>query len=211
MAIAYDTGGTTNAYGPATITHNIAATSADSIAMIVVFKDSGDTVTGVTVGGNAATYVGKQNLTGDQWGYIYYYLNPPTSSTAYTATASASGSYWDISVDIYSGAKQSGQMDSSATGTATGNLTFSTTVVASNCWLFSYARNAVIGVPAAGTGTTSRTATTLYRTGDSNGVVGTGAQTMQYTAATGTTAGIIVSIAPAGATSTFTPRTSFFM
>ncbi len=196
MAIAFDKTGSANTVAGTTVTlSSFAATSDNSIAIIYLFKDTGDTVTGVTVNGNAATYVNKQNLTGTQWGYIYYYLNPPTSAVNYVATSSAS-SYWDIAVSIYSGAKQSGQPDSNNTGSASPSVTLSTTVVASDCWLASYARNTVSGVPAAGTGTTSRGTTSLFRYGDSNGTVGTGAQTMQYTAAAGTTGGIIVSIAP---------------
>ena len=132
---------------------------------------------------------------------MYYFIAPNTTAVNHDINSSASNDT-DHHIVSYSGAKQSGQMDSFATGTATGNLTLSTTVVATDCWLISWGRNSVIGPPGAGTGTTQRVAGTYHRTGDSNGTVGTGAQTMQWTNATGTTVGIIASIAPALAVAT---------
>lgn len=172
------------------------ATGSDRISVATVFAGGGDLVTSYQVNAVSGTQVTKENgIGGNNWGYMYYFIAPSASAVNHDINSSASNDT-DFNIISYSGAKQTGQMDSFAIGTATGNLTLSTTVVASNCWLISWGRNTAAGLPAAGTGTTLRVSGTYHRTGDSNGTVGTGAQTMQWTNATGTTVGIIASIAP---------------
>lgn len=110
----------------------------------------------------------------------------------------------------YTGAKQSGQPDSSfkdlynTTGHTSWSL--STTVVASNCWL-------VAGMvddsnaPTAGSGTTMRqNSASGYGGFDSNGTVSTGSQTLNFAFSSSTKqTGIIVSIAPSVAAATANP------
>ena len=216
MALAYDKGGGDYEYNTSTsgCTFNLAAASADSVAIIFVIYNpaaaGADWANTPTVGGVSATQIGSTfNWTGTQYMRAYYFLNPPTSSTAYLVTTDTIGVDKDIEMHalIYSGADQVSQPDSNNTGSATPSVTLSTTVVASNCWLVSCGRNANVGIPSAGTGTTLRSTAfdTSFASGDSNGTVGTGAQTMQWTAAAGLTAGIIISIDPSGGVTVTAP------
>lgn len=208
MAIAFDTAGGDYEYNTSTsgCTFSLAAASANSIAILFVYANPGSNDPNwaniPTVNGVAATLIGTAyNFTGTQYLYAYYLLNPPTSSVAYTLTTDDIGADRDCELHalIYSDAAQSGQPDSNNTGTGTPTATLSTTVVAANCWLVSAARNVDFGVPTASTGTTARSTAfdTAFASGDSNGTVGTGAQTMAWTAGSGATSGLIISIAPA--------------
>lgn len=222
MALAFDTSGGDYEYNTSTsgCTFNLTAGAANSIAILFVrFTYTGATSAWAntpTVGGNSATQIGSDHtISGEQMFRAYYYLNPPTSSTAYLVTTDDINVNRDIGMQvlIYSDANQSGQPDSNASANATGNLTLSTTVVAANCWLVSCARNIAVGPPTAGSGTTIRGAGTeiAFAAGDSNGTVGTGSQSMGWNAAASTTGGIIVSIAPTAPVAALTPRVSFIM
>jgi hypothetical protein len=202
--IAYDTGGYAYSGASTTATVNLAATGTDRIAFIFAFVDSTTQPT-VTVGGSSTgvTFIGSINLTGNQTIHVYYYLAPPTSSTAYVCTQA--NAYIDLKVVTYTGASQTGVPDSYASKTGdTTPLDLTTTVVASDCWLVSGGRNYSTGVIVPSTGTTERAhgTTNAILIGDSNGAVGTGAQTMNWTnGGSGNTGGIIVSFKPAGGAS----------
>jgi len=161
----------------------------------------GDTVTGVTVDGNAATFTVKKNSasigSGAQYIYLYYYVNPPASSVNYVVSQSAS-SDMQATIITYTAASQTGQPDSTTTGEIAGNLTLTTTTIADNSWLVSIARNSSLGPPNAGTGTTDRsTGPRLFAMGDSNGAKSpAGSHSMEWTAGAGTTMGAMASFSP---------------
>lgn len=165
---------------------------------IITNNASDDIVTGVTWGGSNMTRIAiRDNNGGTQNAFAYYITNPSSAASVVSSCSTTSDGMYGHAL-YYTGAQQTGQPDSSNTGFATGDLTLSTTVVASDCWLVSVARNDVAGIPGAGTGTTIREndAAHAMATGDSNGTVGTGSQSMGWTAASGTTWGIIYSIVP---------------
>ncbi len=200
FAIAFDTSG--NNYQNATTTASVSLSTSGSnrFAAIFTLTGGGNRFSSLTVGGVAATaVVDAFNPFGTNFLYGRYFVAPPTASTAYTLTTTNNADDQEIGVLTYSGCAQSGQVDSSNTGTGSPNLMLSTTVVASNCWLVSCARNSA-GAASASTGTTLRQAGTSLATGDSNGTVPTGAQPLAWTAGGGTTGGIIFSIAPFVAT-----------
>lgn len=200
MAIAYDTGDQKYTGGSATSTFNLAASASGSIAVIMVFNGNGAPLSGVTVGGSAATLIRSYNIAGSQYLSAWYYVNPPTSSVAYTATATNANDDVEICALIYSGAKQTGQPDSSNQGTSATPLTLSTTTVEDNCWLVACARNTGSGAPSPSTGSTTRKGTptvtpVLYA--DSNGAkTPAGVHSMAFTSGGGTNYGIVVSISP---------------
>jgi hypothetical protein len=207
MALAYDTSNSQYQGGGAANSISVTAASANSIAVIFLFWGTGGShapnATGVTVAGSSSgvTQIGSDFTAADSSYKIraYYYLNPPTSATTYACGMTNTSDDNTLHVLIYSGAKQSGQVDSSNTGSSASPLTLSTTVVTSNCWLVSAVRDRG-GAPSASTGTTMRQnpGPNANQSGDSNGVVGTGAQTMAWTGS-GVIGGFIVSIAPSGA------------
>lgn len=208
MAIAFDAAsqgnrGTTDA---TSITFAHTCAGSDRILFVSALSNGagGDIVNSATYNGVACTKVTSLNLTGNQWMSLWYLIAPATGANNIVIGVSGSSEGLYGMGASYTGAKQSGQPDSSNTGTAIGNLTISTTVVASNCWLFSFARNASAGLPTAGTGTTIRGTGVAFEQGDSNGVVGTGSQSMGWNSAAGTTGAVIVSFAPPA--DTFIPR-----
>lgn len=212
MALAFDTSdaGRTGGVG-ATHSFDLAAAEANEIAIIFVWSNA--VPSAVTVEGAAATAIGSINFAaGAQYIHAYYFLNPPTSATT---TYSATSTNPELHALLYKGAKQSGQPDSSASSDqANPNpFTISTTVVASDCWLVSMARDYVSGAQSAGTGTTLREAGVGASSGDSNGVVGTGSQSMGWVpnSANEDTAGFIVSISPVAAPVAVGARLEDFM
>jgi len=212
MALSFDTSGAArvNTVG-ATSTVNLTAAEANEIA--IIFTWLGTTVPTVTVDGNAATQIGTgiTFASGAQTIRAWYYINPPTSSTAYSGVSA--GDKTEIHVLLYKGAKQTGIPDSSATldDTNPNPFTISTTVVAANSWIVSMARDYISGAHTAGTGTTLRQAGIGASTGDSNGTVGTGSQSMGWVpnSAGEDTAGFIVSIDPSVASANV--NTGFLM
>lgn len=211
MALALDATGWNNAGTGNTSSVNVTAAGTNRKAIIFVWGDFTPGDPTVTVGGSSTgvTEITRQTLTGNQKIIAYYYDDPPTSSTAYAVTET--GSYPEIHVITYTGAA-SGAVDSFASKTADTALDLTTTVVASNCWLVSCARDYSDGDIIPSTGTTQRNGGAGIDSGDSNGTVGTGAQTMNWSNnGSGNTGGVIVSIAPYVASSTFTPRVSFIM
>lgn len=196
MAISLDT--STGARSGTTTTVNIAAAESNEIAWIAVWPGTG-TITSVKVGGIDATLAATITATGGNLIRVYYFLNPPTSSTAYTCVASATV---EIQVALYKGASQTGVPDSSNTSEdlIANPFTISTTVVLPNSWLFSAARDYISGALTPGTGTTQRGSPVGLYVGDSNGTVGTGSQSMGWVpnSAGEATFGAIVSFAPAG-------------
>lgn len=178
---------------------NATAGATGAIAFMWTWTGTGDNLTGVTVGGSATgvTLVGSVT-DGGQTIRCYYYLNPSTSSTAYAATTSNVGEGVEMIVHLYAAAKQTGQPDSSASATGIATLALTTTVVAANCWLACALRNRTAGgTPTAGSGTTLRVSGSGISSYDSNGTVGTGAQSLNVSAAGGNAIlGYVVSMAP---------------
>jgi len=203
FAIAYETSGNAYTNASTTASLDLASSGTDRLAVIFTLSGGGNRFSSVTVEGQATTtVVTNYNPFGAQSLYGLYYIAPPTSSsTTYLFTLIDSADDEEIGVLTYSGCHQTSPIDSSATNVnAAANpalVALTTTVVASNCWLVSCARNNTGGASAS-TGTTLRQAGTSLATGDSNGTVGTGSQSMSWTrAANGTTGGIVFSIAPA--------------
>lgn len=130
--------------------------------------------------------------------YLYYLVAPSTGTHAIVCTTSSSILQEGSSVS-YTGAKQTGQPDSTNTGGsgAATSFTLSTTVVATNCWLVGVLRDNGAG-PSAGTGTTLRVTFGTFAAiqVDSNGTVGTGSQSLQATVGVAAAwSGIVASMA----------------
>lgn len=209
MAIAFDTAGSQYAASSATATVNLTASGADRVAILFVItgNDAGGTrLSSITVNGSAATFVRKNQLgaTASHM-YMYYYIAPPTSSVAYTATCADATDDTEIHALLYTGAHQTTPVDSNVFVSAAGNLTATTTTVADNAWLVSCGRNTSIGPPTAGTGTTARNTPSpaLAISGDSNDAkTPAGSYSMGWNAGSGTTYASLMSLAPSVAGST---------
>ena len=184
-----------------TLTWSHTCTGTNLILVVGATKTSND-ITGITYNSVALTAGPNQAPTaGNEGAQLWFLVNPSTGANNIVITASTTR-LTGVAVS-YTGAKQTGQPDSSNTGSAASatSLSVSTTVVASNCWLVMMTDTSAAGT-SAGTGTTLREAASdgsdLW---DSNGTVGTGAQALAINATSGNLVGAIMSIAPSADTS----------
>lgn len=205
MAIAFDKSGKASG-ALLTASVSLAAAAADELAIIFVAWNKTYDFASLTVGGSASgiTQIGSEFTFGDSDKMrAYYLLNPPTSSSAYLLTTTAPGDGAHIYVILYSGTDLTSPIDSSNTGSATQNVTLTTTVVASDCWLAGWVTNFGAGgiTPTGGTGTTIRDSDTGRADGDSNATVGTGSQSLVFNTTSGATTigGYVVSFKPPAA------------
>ncbi len=201
-AIAIDTqstGGQTTSANNLTWSHTVTGTN--PMLWVGVGEENANDITGVTYNGVALTGLTQSNTpTGAGFSQLWYLVGPATG--AHNIVVSRTGTTGRLVADAasYTGAAQSGQPDAQNNSTATAatsyNVGNSATVVASNAWLVGYSDNSV-GNPSAGTGTVIRQqgsdASTLV---DSNGTVGTGAQTLTLTGTSRNWSGAIASFAP---------------
>lgn len=185
MAIAYDTSTKiTDGTSPRNWSHT--CSGSDRILFVEALTLN-DTLTGITYAGTSMTQLAKTTFPGvtRRGAYLYYLINPSSGSHSIIATSS-SGNI-TCGATSFTGAKQSGVPDSSATKdetTASATAFLATTVVNSGCWL--------IGAVAddQGSGGTGLSGAIVRQTspqgfifGDSNGTVGTGSQTLTFDAA----------------------------
>lgn len=213
MAIAYDSSAQGTSSGSSiTFSH----TCTGSNLALVVFSRfyQGDHVTGVTYNSVAMTQVNKRQDSAGNDAYTYFYIltAPSTGANNVVISADASPSIsFGGTAASYTGAKQTGQPDSSNSQSSTSaTMTMSTTVVASNCWLVGGTSN--FRATSAGTGTTNRQqiAGDPVTLSDSNGTVGTGSQSLEWTQSDSTiSAQHILSLAPSA--SAVTPSTLLLM
>lgn len=192
---------------------SVSVSGTNTIGIVNVIGESGgDNITAVTWDGNPMTKIAAVQVPGDRFISSWYILNPTSGTSTISFTG---GSFWRSLSSYYTGVKQSGQVDSSNTGTSSSNaaITVATTVVAENCWTIMFQKDGVGGK----TYTTS-VGTIRYDVddggiaiSDSDGTVGTGSQstTLTQTVSTSNHGGIAFSIAPLVAV-TFIPKVMMF-
>ena len=190
MAIAIDSSSTGSANPGTSVTVAHTCTGSNLLLIVgILTNDTTDKVTGVTYNAVAMTRLASyQAVTTNFFGFTYYLLNPSTGANNIVASRSDSGLIGCMGAS-YTGVSQSGFPDSNASGTdATGDFSATTTVVAANCWLWANVRsnNGTSGI-GAGASTTIRqnVFTNAGVMADSNAVVGTGAQSLNFTVAPG--------------------------
>jgi len=170
MAIAFDAL-TAHAGATATsITFSHTVASSNPVLFVCVTDSSSNLVTGVTYNGTAMTLVGTSSAPSDRYIHTYCLAAPSTGANNVVVTASASNSMRPFAVS-YTGAHQSVQADVSDTNTTTTNTNSysrTLTTLEDNCWTMIFIKNNA-AVPAAGSGTTQRDASTWATfIGDSN-------------------------------------------
>lgn len=142
MAIAFDAATDGGLVNPGTsLPWNHVVVAAGSI-VVGVFGDNvatdatGNKITGVTSDiGGAFTEIDRKAVTADRWVYLFLLTVAVVGTHAITVNASSSIAIAGQSVS-YSGTKQSGQPDNSATNNGSGvSATGTLTPVANNCWL----------------------------------------------------------------------------
>lgn len=196
MAIAFDATSVGTQVNSNTKSWSHTCTGSDLILFVSCMSNTSDDITSVTYNSVSMSLVGKVQYPGSgRWTYLYVLVNPATGINTITMTASGV-SFLQGTATSYTGAAQTGQPDSSntASGTST-NITASTTVVSSNCWLVMASGDNQAG-ESAGSGTTLRNSTNGNAISDSNGTVSTGSQSLALTIASGNWGAIIASFSP---------------
>lgn len=204
--MAISVGNTSSVAGSGTsvsVSHVIAAGSSKGLITYIftpntitsVIFNTSQTMTQIASQAATAGYGGTYNM------YLFF-LPAPTVTTANVVVNSVGAGIVNIANADYSGIQQSTTVDSSGSASTSGTtFTMSTTVVASNCWLFGAFELETGGSSSAGSGTILRqnasNAGLLLL--DSNATVGTGSQSLKYNTPNGPNAGCLVSLAPAGA------------
>lgn len=179
FAIALDTTGTLYALNTWSLSFTC---TGSNLLMTVGFNCTGatDPYTSIKYNNVQMTAINtNNNYAGTEWAYHYQLIAPATG--AHTVDI-VSFNTWGTVIS-YSGVKQTGFPDSTATGVGTTatTITASTTVVASNCWLTMTLPFWQANSSTAGTGTTIRGTQSNRAMYDSNGTVGTGSQSLVAT------------------------------
>lgn len=189
------------------VSHTVTGTNTILIECVVMGLNQTATATYNSV---AMTSIGRNF--GNRTVQMFYMINPPTGTHTLTA-AWPSPALAYIEGMSYTGSAQSGQPDSSNSMSKADSdpatQTLSTTVIASNAWLTG------CGYSSGGTGTTysAGTGTSINVTQqnvnatevgiDSNGIIGTGSQSMVLTQSISNFGGMVIaSIAPFVSSST---------
>lgn len=199
MAIAFDNGAVVATGSNAgSLSGSFTVTGSNPFLIAYAWGAIGsDTVSDIQYNGVSLTKIGGTVCPSDRGVSMWYLKAPATGSN--TLSVSGSGLYL-LSAASYTGVDQTSPLDSSNTATTTGGnpFTFSTTVVATGCWLVCAGKTNGAN-PTAGTGTTNRVGNDAGIF-DSNGTVGTGSQSLSLSNGTGANLGfIIASFKPAAA------------
>lgn len=173
-AIAFDSSAQDTNIGasPRTWTHT--CTGNNRLLTVISIGSVGvDDVSGVTYNGVAMTSAVKIQLPGgSRWVTLWYLLNPASGANTVSVNGSAQCSGLSAS---YTGVKQSGQPDATASNSSAGATSLATTLttIADNCWTVGGVlyNNPTVGV---GAGTTRRQLWSLvanFENFDSNGAI----------------------------------------
>ncbi len=211
MAIAVDASTDGNhTLSSQTHSFNHTCSGSDRYLVVVAFGDVAGVFPDVTATYNSVsmTELGRANTPTDRWMALFGLINPTSGTHAVLVTQNLVGSTaTGGSAVSYTGVLQSGQPDSSNSGTGSSTTSFplSTTVMATGCWLV-LGTKSTSGTISGGSGTTARLiATDDLSLLDSNGTVLTGSQTLTANStASDNFGGVIVSLAPS-AQSSYSP------
>ena len=204
MAIAFDAA-TSGGYVTSTsMTYSHTVGAGGSNRLLVVGVDvfnSADTVTGITYAGISLTKIVHITSSGNSvTNHLYYLLNPATGANNVVVSLSVSNNVASGCAS-YTGIKQSGQPDSSATAQKDGGeMTFTTTTVADNSWTVLWVGHLGTVAYTPGAGTTERVEPVFASLNDSNAAITpAGSSNLITTAVTdaGQYSGVIASFAPA--------------
>jgi Concanavalin A-like lectin/glucanases superfamily len=203
MLIGYDAVSTGSNTGlSATVAHTCTGTDVNGVLIVhVVTNDTTDKITGVTYNGVALTRRLSQAAASTGFLGFVYTLNSPPAGTFNVVVSRSDSNLIGIISTSYKNTIATGFPDSSASNsTSSSPYSPTTTVVASDCWWYVATRsNDADGVYTMSSGVArgSIFAANIF-SGDSNGIVGTGAQSTTITVSPGgETYWMMLSLAPA--------------
>ncbi len=208
MALSFDTSASGSGSVSTTCSWSHTCTGADILFVAFYWgQDAGQTISSVKYNGVSMTFVDTVNAGTSSNLSVYYLVAPSAGANTVLVTFSASV-FNSAGVSLsYIGANQTGQPDSKNKGTNTNSttITVSTTVVASNCWGIGFCTADGATVSSLVSNKTDRVLRTTnhYILGaDTNGTIGTGSQSIQFTQNAGSfqeNLALYLSVAPSAA------------
>jgi hypothetical protein len=209
FAIGFDA--VTSANGSATSSFTFAHTCTGSnlILFAMIGDAAGGLFTAATYNAVSMSQIGTNQIDGSSAGAsgMWNLVAPATGSNNVVFSISNPADVEWGAASSYTGAAQTGQPDSHNQGSnsSSANITITTTVVASNCWLVGIAEGYNVSGP--GTFSSSQDARAQNDNffaghygaiaGDTNGTVGTGSQSMTFAASgTASFSSVVASFAP---------------
>lgn len=190
MAIAFDafTDGSGAFSGELTLTYSHTTTGSNRCLVVATRTihtlPSGDVVTGITYAGTAMTQAIKKPWPphDGSFTYLYYLVNPASGANNVVVSVSSNDNQFTSACGSYTGVLQSGTPDTGFTSEdAVGDRTVSVTVSASNSWLVLGSFISADAGPTAVVNGIKRQSGVVDSNPsffDSNGPVGSGAQTI---------------------------------
>lgn len=180
MAIAYDASSEGTATDTSlTVSHTCSGSNRYLLSFIRT-NGTTDKVSGVTYAGQAMTRINTLSDGDDRRIYLYYKIAPASGANNIVASFTESVSAGAQSYS-YTGVKQTGQPDASNTQlrTSTNSASIGLTVVASGCWIATGSVNNEAS-PNSATNFTERLDTGGFASGDTNGTVSAGSNTLTW-------------------------------
>lgn len=207
FAIAFDNSEAPTPLGPlAAYTWAHTITGSDMLLWVGGRADgTTDRITGITYALVAMTESDAKHALNSSYGFqSLWYLAGPTTGTNNVVVTFSPNAGWVGFSSSYSGCSQTGIPDAygTALGTTADTLDVSATVVATDCWMVTVFCDDTGAAVAPDAGFLTRESTgASEELADSDGTVGTGAQTCTWTAGSGNTTmgALITSFAPAAA------------
>lgn len=197
MAIAF---GAISSVSTSQTPTSVAVSGSDTVGFVyVVGESASDQITAVTWNSVSMTKIAAAQTPTDRYSSVWWVANPASSTTI----SFTGGTYWRSFSFYYTGASQTGQPDSSNTGTSSSStaLTIATTVVSSDSWYVMCQKDSTGGLTYTGSGVLSSMRANADAGGiaisDSNGTVGLGSQSGTLTSTSTNHGGIAFSIKPA--------------
>lgn len=202
MAIAFDakSGADDDTGANSTLTVSHTCTGGNKVLVVYVLTNNSAFASGVTYNGVAMTLIANLVVDGTVRISLFYLLAPATGANNVVATATGN-TLIRVRCASYTGVKQTGQPDASATQGATVSPDTTTlTTVANNCWTMLAVRGSSVTITAS-TGSTERTSGTALdmKFFDSNAALSAGSNSMAVTLAGGSGYTIMASFVPAPA------------
>ncbi len=202
-AIALDTANNGTATGTTPLTWSHTCTGSNLILFISpACHAASPTLSTPTYNSVSATIIQSTQVVSTVRSGLWMLVGPASGANTVSVGFGGTTPSCNAAAVSYSGAAQSGQPDSSNVANNTSaNPSVSTTVVASNCWLVGFC-NALSTLTAGQTVRWTGTVTNSVNLEDSNATVGTGSQSMSWTASLNSWAAISASFSPAVAITT---------
>lgn len=211
MAIAFDAQSASAFSGAPTVTWSHTCTGSNLVLRVGIYATI-DNCSGVTYNGVAMTLVTKLNVTGTQYIYVFYLINPATGAHNCVASVSSGNIDGYGAGTSYTGARQSSQPEAFNTNVSASTTSFTTnvTTVTANAWVTGWGYGQTASAGASTTFRSQPVAQVLFMMDRNAAVTPAGSYGLNFTQAANFAGAIVESIAEVGAVPPAGSNTGFF-